>query len=57
VTQETKHIVIVGDPASGFAFHGPFDTPDDAITWAENEIKGEWSVSELEPTTFYMDEG
>ncbi len=39
---------IVGTPADGFYFHGPFDTSDDAIQWAEKRIKTDaWSISEL----------
>lgn len=42
------HIVITGDPASGFSFWGTFKTAGDAIAWAEAECDGPWSIAPLE---------
>jgi hypothetical protein len=45
----SKYIVIVGDPASGFAFHGPFESQDAAAEWADDECrKDSWSTAPLE---------
>lgn len=36
--KENRYAVMLGDPASGFYFHGPFDRHDDAIVFAERHL-------------------
>lgn len=45
-----KYIAVLGNVGTGFSFHGPFDTDDDAIEWADQATRKEgldWSVSLL----------
>lgn len=42
----TQYIVITGDPATGFNFHGPFDDHTEAITYAES-ISDDWWITSL----------
>lgn len=47
----TKQILIVGGPGNGFDFHGPFDTPEDAIAFAEEKgFQENWWVKDLLPS-------
>ncbi len=41
-------IVISGNPIGGLAFHGLFNTAEEALEWAEQEFKLEdWWIEEL----------
>ena len=41
-------IVITGNFVDGFIFYGPFPDSDEAIRWAERELRGlEYWISEL----------
>lgn len=42
-----KHIVVGGDPLCGFGFTGPFETEDEAVSWAEANIQGDWWIAPL----------
>lgn len=44
-----QHIVVCGTPSEGFTFHGPFDTVDDAVTWADVECESDYWVEGLRP--------
>lgn len=45
----TKYLLVNGDPCGGFSFTGPFDSPEDAIAYAENTpLLETWWVSVLE---------
>lgn len=35
-TQETKYIVICGNPSDGYDHTGPFDTHEDALEYVEH---------------------
>lgn len=37
-----KYVVITGDFSSGFVFHGPFDSFDDAADSAAGKVPGSW---------------
>lgn len=51
-----QHIVIVGDPASGFAFHGPFEDADAATQWADFFIqRQQWCVAPIDKPEEYPD--
>ena len=48
-----KAIVIVGDPVEGFEYYGPFDSANEAISFADGSVGGvvideHWWVVELE---------
>lgn len=45
---ETQYVVITGDPLLGFNFIGPFDSLEDADSWAENKLGGDWWLTHLE---------
>lgn len=53
--KNTKYLIVLGNVTFGFAHIGPFDLRDDAVSWAENNIKANpWSVCELIPNeTFF----
>lgn len=40
-------IVITGNPVDGFAYHGPFESEEEAQEWAENECQDDWWVAPL----------
>lgn len=40
------YIVVVGNPVDGLSFHGPFDSYELALVWAEN-LDEQWLVNEL----------
>jgi hypothetical protein len=43
------YVIINGDPFGGFSITGPFDSVDEATTWAEDAGNlGSWWVTELE---------
>jgi hypothetical protein len=43
-------IVTCGDLADGFVFHGPFDTHDEALEWAEKQRSlADWCIVFLNP--------
>jgi hypothetical protein len=43
-------IVVTGNPIDGFAYHGPFDTFEDAEEWAQNAgVMGDWWITDLLP--------
>jgi hypothetical protein len=46
-----KFIIITGGPVDGSTYHGPFDTADEAIEWADHSaaITDCWWVAELNP--------
>ena len=42
-------IVVTGSPGTGFVYYGPFNTYNDALSYAENERYEEpWWVDTLE---------
>lgn len=44
-----KYIVVAGNPRDGLFFHGPFDKAEDALEYAENELrKFDWWLAPLE---------
>lgn len=43
------HIIILGNPVDGLTFHGPFDDPEAATTWAEKTSDGEWWLAYVSP--------
>ena len=43
------HIVVVGNAIDGLAFHGPFDSYDEALEYAEGFIDRDWHVVPLTP--------
>ena len=45
---KTKQIVAIGNPYNGFTYYGPFNNHNQALTWAEKELAGDWWVIELE---------
>lgn len=47
-----KYILVVGGPAKGFTFYGPFDEASDAISYAEFiNPQDSWFVCPLNQTT------
>lgn len=43
-----KWIIAVGNPGEGFVFIGPFDTFEEALEYAEANLRrSAWSISEL----------
>ncbi len=42
-----KYVIIHGNPVDGFQIHGPFDSPDNAVTYAETFHSGDWWTSQL----------
>ncbi len=45
-----SYLVILGDPASGLTFYGPFPDYESALEWAENEAGGvNWSIDTMTP--------
>lgn len=40
------YIVITGNPSTGFVFHGPFDDPGDAMTYAKS-VSDDWWITAL----------
>ena len=40
-------IIIIGDPHDGFEHIGPFETVDDASTYAEARYKCAWWIAAL----------
>lgn len=46
--QATKHVVVSGDPIQGIEVVGPFDDREDAIKYAETNMRGEsWWTTEM----------
>ena len=41
-------IIIEGNVVDGMSFHGPFDDHEDAIEWAEANLKTDWLVATLQ---------
>lgn len=37
---DTKYIIVYGNPCDGFNFRGPFDTPSQAVDYAEDTRGG-----------------
>lgn len=48
---EPQSIIIEGNIFDGLNFHGPFPDHEAAIEWAEKNLKGDWLVATLHPTT------
>ena len=42
-----KYLIIIGNPVQGFDIFGPFDDVDQAITWGEDLVQGDWWLTEL----------
>jgi hypothetical protein len=48
------HIIVTGDPASGLNFIGPFQSEEDAITWANHECApGSWEAAPLDAPDYH----
>ena len=45
----TASIIIEGNIFDGHTFHGPFEDHEDAIEWAERNLKTDWLVATLRP--------
>jgi len=45
----TASIIIEGNIFDGHTFHGPFEDHEDAIEWAERNLKSDWLVATLHP--------
>lgn len=46
------YILIVGNPVDGLEFYGLFDSPADAVDWAEENLtssNNDWWIKELLP--------
>ena len=43
----TKWIIIHGNPGDGFAYFGPFTTVEEAMRWAENNLDRDWWIADL----------
>lgn len=43
-----KYVVAMGNPFDGISLHGPFDSREDAETWAE-DADGDWWVHDIVP--------
>lgn len=41
-------IIVTGNPVDGFEYHGPFNTEDSAIEWADTFIEDEWWLAHLD---------
>ena len=53
------HLIVKGDPVTGFSFTGPFQTEDDAMSWAmiEYDHESDWWPAEMEhPDKTFNDE-
>lgn len=44
-----KHLIVVGNPVDGYEFYGPFESPDDAIRYADNNLDygDHWEITKL----------
>ena len=44
-----KHIIIVGNPVEGYEFYGPFESPNDAIKFHDEELgyTDHWKIAKL----------
>lgn len=44
-----KHIIVVGNPVEGYEFYGPFESPEDAIRYADNNLDygDHWEIAKL----------
>lgn len=48
----TNYIIVYGDPTSGFNFIGPFEYPNDAARYAEQEALDDyWWIAPIEQPT------
>jgi len=45
----TKYIVVDGNPVTGFDHYGPFDTPEEAVKYAQDEMETDWWIAPLQP--------
>ena len=45
-----NYIICYGNPIDGLTFIGPFEDRDDAVRYAENDIRdgGDWWIAELD---------
>lgn len=42
------HVVLVGNPVDGLTIYGPFDTGEDASTWADDYVSSDaWWIAPL----------
>jgi hypothetical protein len=46
-------IIVAGDPLTGFAFIGPFDTPAEATAWATDHCDQTWVLTYTTPAEDY----
>jgi hypothetical protein len=44
-----QHIIIDGNPVDGYQFYGPFDSKDEACTYADENLDygREWCIAKL----------
>ena len=44
-----KHILVVGNPVEGYEFYGPFESPEDAIRFHDEELGygDHWEIAKL----------
>jgi hypothetical protein len=57
MSQPQQFIVIYGNPLDGFAHVGPFDSRDEATTYAESEpYNGNWFVTMLDAPAYATDD-
>jgi hypothetical protein len=49
---DSPHIIIAGNIFDGMQFYGPFADAEEAIEWAERELRQvEWLFASLQPAT------
>jgi hypothetical protein len=51
-----KAIIVTGNPVDGLQFHGPFESNEEAIRYAEVAFDEEWWVTSLEPINSETDD-
>jgi hypothetical protein len=42
-----KFLIVTGSIGDGFTFTGPFDTPDEAVAYAERAVADSWWIAPL----------
>jgi hypothetical protein len=48
MAENSKYVVLAGDPVDGFRVVGPFDSSDEAVTWALRRVPDEIHGREAE---------
>ena len=45
--EQYKITIASGNPVDGFTFHGPFQSNEEATTWAERRLDESWWIVKL----------